>query len=118
MKKFIKNKEDFICENCGYKVVGNGYSNHCPNCFYSKHLDINPGDRLCDCQGMMKPINFFEKSGEMYVLHKCEKCGIEKKNKLAENDNRENMFVIMKKIAEQGEKYILENSKFNKLKTK
>ena len=33
----IKNKEDFICENCGAFVVGTGYTSHCPQCLWSKH---------------------------------------------------------------------------------
>ena len=36
---FIRKTEDFICENCGAVVVGNGYTNHCPACLYSKHVE-------------------------------------------------------------------------------
>ena len=57
MKKFQKRVEDFCCENCGTEVTGNGYTNHCPKCLYSKHVDINPGDRLNSCGSMMKPTN-------------------------------------------------------------
>ena len=44
---FTEIDEEFICENCGRKVEPLGYScrNHCPYCLYSKHVDINPGDR-------------------------------------------------------------------------
>ena len=54
--KFQKNKEDFVCQNCGFKVKGTGYTNHCPNCLWSKHVDIYPGDRKNNCGGLMKPI--------------------------------------------------------------
>ena len=39
--------EDFICENCGKDVEKSSYTarDHCPYCLYSKHVDINPGDR-------------------------------------------------------------------------
>jgi len=87
MKKFIKKVENFICENCGFKVMGNGYTNHCPNCLYSKHVDINPGDRLCNCHGLMRPIDILQKNGEFIILHKCEKCGFERKNKVNDGDN-------------------------------
>ncbi|HSQ98004.1 MAG TPA: RNHCP domain-containing protein [Rickettsiales bacterium] len=87
MKKFTRTIEDFICENCGTKVKGDGYTNHCPNCLYSKHVDINPGDRMSSCGGLMKPIEILQKNGEFVILHKCEKCGFEKKNKVSEKDN-------------------------------
>jgi len=73
MKKFKKNKEDFVCEKCGEKVKGNGYTNHCPKCLWSKHLDINPGDRLSECGGMMKPIGLDKKADIFSVVQKCEK---------------------------------------------
>jgi len=87
MKKFTKKIEDFVCENCGTKVSGNGYTNHCPNCLYSKHVDINPGDRMSECGGLMKPIEILQKNGEFIILHKCEKCGFERKNKVSDKDN-------------------------------
>ena len=53
MKKFIKVKEDFVCEHCGAEVKGDGYTNHCPKCLWSKHVDVHPGDRAAECGGMM-----------------------------------------------------------------
>ncbi len=87
MKKFTKTVENFICENCGIKISGNGYTNHCPSCLYSKHVDINPGDRMSKCGGLMKPIEILQKNGKFIILHKCEKCGFERKNKTSENDD-------------------------------
>ncbi len=86
-KKFIKNKEDFICEHCGAEVSGTGYTNHCPKCLWSKHVDINPGDRAEKCGGMMKPISAQTLGGKTSIVHQCQKCGFEKKNKLQEGDN-------------------------------
>ncbi|MGC8981457.1 MAG: RNHCP domain-containing protein [Minisyncoccia bacterium] len=54
-KKFQRRIEDFRCERCGTFVKGTGYIDHCPNCLWSKHVDINPGDRKANCGGMMKP---------------------------------------------------------------
>jgi len=87
MKKFQRKKEDFVCQNCGTKVSGNGYTNHCPSCLYSKHVDINPGDRLSSCGGLMIPASFEIKRGEYVIIHRCLKCNFEKKNKLSEGDN-------------------------------
>ena len=53
--------ETFTCRNCGRMVVpegaGSNHRNHCPNCLYSLHVDIEPGDRESDCGGHMKPIS-------------------------------------------------------------
>lgn len=86
-KRFIKTKEDFICERCGKKVIGNGYTNHCPSCLWSKHVDINPGDRAQECQGSMRPIGIELRNSQLFILHKCEKCGFERKNKKQDNDD-------------------------------
>ena len=75
MKRFTKTVEDFTCAHCGATVSGNGYTNHCPKCLYSRHVDNTPGDRASTCGGMMAPIAV-EKSGEGFIItHKCEKCG-------------------------------------------
>ena len=97
MKKFTKKVENFVCENCGQSVIGNGYTNHCPFCLYSKHVDINPGDRSCNCGGLMKPIEIQQKNGEFVILHKCTKCGFERKNKVQENDDINKIIEISKK---------------------
>jgi rubrerythrin len=94
-KKFTRTIEDFTCEHCGLKVNGDGYTNHCPECLYSKHVDINPGDRLNSCGGLMKPISVEIKSGDYILLHKCEKCGFEKKNKTSPKDNFENILKLV-----------------------
>jgi hypothetical protein len=93
-KVFQKKKEDFKCENCGFEVKGSGYTNHCPLCLYSKHVDINPGDRLCDCKGLMKPIGVDKKDGEYILIHKCITCGVEKRNKIAKEDSFEEIIKL------------------------
>jgi rubrerythrin len=87
MKKFQKKIENFICENCGNEVIGNGYTNHCPKCLYSKHVDINPGDRKCKCEGLMEPIHLEQKNGNFIIVHRCIKCGFIKKNKAQDDDD-------------------------------
>jgi len=80
---FIKNKENFICENCSAEVIGNGYTNHCPKCLWSKHVDVEPGDRAATCAGLMKPISAEQSGGEWDIVHECVKCGHTKKNKIS-----------------------------------
>lgn len=92
MKQFTKRDEEFICENCEKKVSKLGYSSrdHCPYCLYSKHVDIMPGDREEDCKGLLKPIRVELDSKKGYVIiYKCEKCGAIRKNKAAEDDNKD-----------------------------
>ncbi len=89
-KKFTKIDEEFICDNCGSKVEKLGYTcrDHCPICLYSKHVDINPGDRQENCHGDLEPISIEISSKKGYVIvYKCKKCGAIRKNKAAEDDN-------------------------------
>ena len=65
--------EEFICDICNKKVPKLKYTarDHCPYCLHSKHVDINPGDRQNDCQGVLKPIDiekFNDKSYELNIL--------------------------------------------------
>jgi len=86
-KNFIKTKEDFICENCGYAVIGTGYTNHCPKCLYSKHVDKVPGDRANSCKGLMAPVGVELKNSEYDIKHRCLKCGEVKINRASEDDD-------------------------------
>jgi predicted RNA-binding Zn-ribbon protein involved in translation (DUF1610 family) len=88
-KTFIKKKEDFVCQVCGTKVKGTGYTDHCPNCLFSKHVDCSPGDRKAQCQGLMEPVGVIKKRGQWQILYQCQKCGQKKVNKTAKNDNWE-----------------------------
>ncbi len=87
MKQFTRTREDFICEHCGAKVRGNGYTNHCPHCLYSKHVDINPGDRSADCGGLMEPVGLELKDGKYILVHRCVKCGFVRRNKVVDADD-------------------------------
>lgn len=90
-KRFQRKIENFTCERCEEKVTGNGYTNHCPSCLWSKHVDVNPGDRAEDCQGLMKPVAFFNERRPV-LMHQCEVCGKEKRNKVARHDKIEVLF--------------------------
>lgn len=84
---FKRTKENFICDKCGTEVLGSGYTNHCPSCLWSKHVDIDPGDRQSVCFGMMEPIRVEKKGKEYTIIHKCTICGLEKSNKAIKEDN-------------------------------
>lgn len=101
MKQFQRHQEDFVCEHCGAKVKGNGYTNHCPHCLYSKHVDVNPGDRAEECGGLMEPVGLELKNGRYILLHRCRKCGFERRNKVAENDDFEAVLKLARQKKEQ-----------------
>lgn len=89
MKKFHELDEGFICENCHQKVDPLHYSSrdHCPYCLYSKHVDINPGDRLNPCQGLLKPIGLEKYKDTYKIIYKCNTCKQEHKNIIAKDDD-------------------------------
>ncbi|HCC22316.1 TPA: hypothetical protein DEP86_02845 [Candidatus Uhrbacteria bacterium] len=89
-KKFQRTKEDFTCARCGIFVRGDGYTNHCPSCLWSRHVDVNPGDRLANCGGLMEPIGLeIKNGGETTILHRCIICGHERRNRTSSNDDPE-----------------------------
>ena len=88
-KKFKMIDESFICENCKKEVTPLGYTarDHCPHCLYSKHLDINPGDRQNTRHGLLAPIGI-EKFKDTYkIIYRCKTCKEIHKNKIAIDDN-------------------------------
>ena len=97
-KHFTKVTEDFICGFCYQVVKGDGYTNHCPHCLISKHVDeLIPGDRRSQCGGLMKPIASQIKSGRFIVFHRCTKCNKMTRNKAGENDNVEKLIELSTK---------------------
>lgn len=98
MKKFTMKDESFICENCGHMVEKLGYTarDHCPNCLYSKHVDVNPGDRLNSCHGLLKPIGI-EKYRDTYkIIYQCESCHELHKNIASLDDNMDKIIELSK----------------------
>lgn len=82
-KKFTVRNEHFLCKNCHLEVypAKSTCRNHCPNCLYSVHLDIFPGDRSAHCGGLMKPIRIEKHSKKGYqVVHVCLSCGYQTRN--------------------------------------
>ncbi|MBR3511139.1 MAG: RNHCP domain-containing protein [Alphaproteobacteria bacterium] len=94
MKTFVKRVENFTCAHCGAFVNGNGYTNHCPKCLWSCHVDNNPGDRMSDCGGMMRPIAVSPDKDGYIITHKCEKCGKTIKQHSAPDDDIDTIIAI------------------------
>ena len=86
--RFTRRVESFTCEVCGRDVAGTGYTNHCPSCLWSKHVDVNPGDRAADCGGRMEPVAAYPERGEIVLVHRCVRCGALRRNRAAPDDDR------------------------------
>ncbi|MFA5130369.1 MAG: RNHCP domain-containing protein [Patescibacteria group bacterium] len=94
---FTRNKQDFTCEHCNHAVQSNGYTNHCPHCLWSKHVDIEPGDRKETCCGMMEPIDVEVDRDSYIITHRCTLCGATKRNHTSKEDNFEVVLAISTK---------------------
>jgi hypothetical protein len=100
-KKFTRTIENFTCEHCDREVIGDGYTNHCSSCLWSKHVDKNPGDRLESCGGLMEPIKTERKGNRYLIVQKCTKCNFEKRNGLRPEDSFEAFVTVARKNTEK-----------------
>jgi hypothetical protein len=96
---FIRTIEDFTCTHCGAKISGNGYTNHCPECLWSTHVDNDPGDRAAVCGGDMEPVRIEGSTPSYRIMHRCQKCGIERKVSVTDDDSAEAIIDVMKRVA-------------------
>ena len=93
---FTRRIEDFNCEHCGAANAGDGYTNHCTQCLYSKHVDIDPGDREADCGGLMAPVDVLMERGRHVLVHRCTRCGIERRCRASDGDDIDAMVEIVR----------------------
>lgn len=95
-------EEKFRCMNCSLMVTaehelsGVNNRNHCPNCLWSKHVDLyKAGDRKAACRSRMRPLGLTVKridkryggSGELMIIHRCVACGKVSINRIAADDS-------------------------------
>ncbi|HET7580491.1 MAG TPA: RNHCP domain-containing protein [Bacillales bacterium] len=107
MSKKTRENAGFTCGHCHQIILpltNGSYRNHCPFCLYSKHVDLQPGDRLNDCKGMMEPFGIKYKSGKGFqIMHKCIECKTVTVNIIAMNtvqpDNFEKMIQLQTKYS-------------------
>ena len=103
-KKFKVVNEGFTCDNCGADVPPTAQTtprNHCPFCLWSKHVDINPGDRANPCRGMLRPIGIYTHTKKEYViLYQCVKCAERVKSKaILKDGNAADDFDLITELA-------------------
>mgnify|MGYP003616767271 FL=1 len=82
----------FLCTHCNRAIPGTApgtaHRNHCPHCLWSLHVDLTAGDRRSACRGPMEPIAIgIRPDGEWSILHRCQRCGLIRTNRIAGDDN-------------------------------
>lgn len=100
-KRFTHRNEGFVCEHCQATVPAatGTCRNHCTQCLYSKHVDVNPGDRAAVCGGKMSPARLELKSGLPHrIIHVCLKCNFARPNKVAEDDDKKALLNLLVKF--------------------
>ncbi|HMT01615.1 MAG TPA: RNHCP domain-containing protein [Candidatus Absconditabacterales bacterium] len=101
MKKI---NESFECINCK-KIISPAQKtcrNHCPYCFASLHVDGKiPGDRDAACQGIMLPIQYELKNGDLKIQFKCSLCEKIHRNKKATDDQIDQLDDSIKNFQEK-----------------
>ena len=99
-KKFKMIDEPFICVVCNMAVEPLKYSarDHCPFCLCSLHVDINPGDRLNECKGILKPTSIDKFKDTYKIVYRCEKCKQVHRNIMANDDDFDKIIEIMKNV--------------------
>jgi hypothetical protein len=87
----------FRCAHCKRFVVINGIMgtvnrNHCNMCLWSKHVDVEKGDRQSQCNAGMEPIGLtfkhegMNRVGEIMLIHACTHCSRISINRIARDD--------------------------------
>ena len=82
----------FLCTHCNHAIPGTApgtvHRNHCPHCLWSLHVDLQTGDRRSACRGPMEPFAIgIQGNGEWSILHRCQRCGLIRTNRIAGDDN-------------------------------
>lgn len=82
----------FLCTHCNRAIPGTApgtaHRNHCPHCLWSLHVDLTAGDRRSACLGPMEPFAIgIQGNGEWSILHRCQRCGLIRTNRIAGDDN-------------------------------
>jgi hypothetical protein len=109
----IVDTQDFKCQQFNSTVTadrslsGVNNRNHCPICLWSRHVDQNtPGDRKSQCKSRMQPLGLtvkhtfkrygMEKCGELMLIHRCLGCGKYSINRIAADDDSQQVYQIFR----------------------
>jgi RNHCP domain len=98
--RFSRQPEDFDCGRCAQLVRGNGYTNHCPHCLWSRHVDVLPGDRAATCGELMEPIGALHEGGRTVLVQRCVGCGRVWRNKVGPDDDPDAVLGLFGQVIE------------------
>lgn len=70
-------------------------------CLWSKHVDVQPGDRKATCNGLMKPIRVEFRNSDYYITHECQACHFMRNNRVGKSDNFDVVVKIAKNTADK-----------------
>jgi DNA-directed RNA polymerase subunit RPC12/RpoP len=106
-------EKGFKCSHCGNYVpvdrfMGTYHRNQCPYCLWSRHVDIQKGDRKSPCKGLMEPIGLTfkkegrdkygrERKGELMIIHCCQDCQRISINRVAADDDPKAILAVFEK---------------------
>lgn len=81
--------QGFACLHCSTQVQAGRrpVRDHCPHCLRSQHVDVVPGDRASDCQGILDPIGAQQRSGAWVIRYRCRSCGHLQNNRAHPDDD-------------------------------
>jgi protein-arginine kinase activator protein McsA len=88
MKKVVEN---FVCENCGFEMIGDGTTDHCSRCLWGKHVDEA-------VPGAMEPIKTSYQNDKFRIYYKCTKCNHDFWVNEGKNDNRDLLIEFSTKL--------------------
>src|SRR5512133_285586 len=114
--RFDTISSDFKCKHCRQYVStdpvlsGVNNRNHCPYCLWSRHMDLyQPGDRLSACKSEMQPVGltlkrtnkkYGKQQGELMLIHYCIECASISINRIAADDDAENILAIFENASQ------------------
>lgn len=93
-RRFTRRQEPFLCLNCGAEVeplASGSCRDHCPECLWSRHVDVFPGDRASDCEGPLQPIGLVGRADRQQIAYRCDACGHRTQNRTAPDDDPETL---------------------------
>jgi len=98
---FRRTVEDFVCGHCGATNRGDGYTNHCAHCLWSRHVDVDPGDRAATCGGLMEPVDALLERDQWLLVHRCTACGARRRCRASAADDRDLILEVARRRAER-----------------
>ena len=85
----VRRDEAFDCQSCGAEVQQGGarVRDHCPNCLFSLHVDVVPGDRASDCGKLLEPVGLEVVGQQTVIQYRCQSCGHLQRNRAHDEDD-------------------------------